>query len=375
MLDQMKEPSVLGNLADIAGRFRLEGDLIGAAPLMSGHINDTYVICCHEQSGAARRYLLQRINHHVFWHPQQLMENIERVTAHLRHRIRAAGGEPERETLTLIPTKTGGTWFKSKDSAYWRAEVFIEGARTYKVPQNLDQIYQAGQAFGRFQRWLSDYPVENLHETIPDFHHTLKRYEALQAAIARDPANRARQTRDEIAFVEQRAGETTVLVDLRAAGRLPNRATHNDTKFDNVLIDDETGAGLCVIDLDTVMPGSALYDFGDAARSMVNPAAEDERHLDKVALRLDAFERLVKGFLDATRAHLTPLEIELLPFSAKLMTLECGIRFLTDFINGDAYFRIQRANQNLDRCRTQFKLVQEMEQHAGEMQRIVRQAY
>jgi Ser/Thr protein kinase RdoA (MazF antagonist) len=342
---------------------------------MSGHINDTYVIWCHQPSGAVRRYLLQRINHHVFGHPQQLMENIERVTAHLKRRIRAAGGDPERETLTLIPTKTGGTWFKSKDSEYWRAEIFIEGGRTYNVPQNLDQIYQAGEAFGRFQRRLSDYPAENLHETIPDFHHTPKRYQALRAAIARDPANRAHQARDEIAFVEQRAGETTILVDLRAAGRLPNRATHNDTKFDNVLIDDETGAGFCVIDLDTVMPGSALYDFGDAARSMVNPVAEDERQLDKVALRLDAFEQLAKGFLDATRAYLTSLEIELLPFSAKLMTLECGIRFLTDFINGDEYFRVQRVNQNLDRCRTQFKLVQEMEQHAREMWRIVRRAY
>ena len=358
-------------LRDIAESFCFVGEYAGAEALMSGHINDTYAVWYRRPGGVAHRYLLQRINHQVFRHPGHLMENIERVTGHIRERIQVAGGNPARETLTLIPTRSGSTLLKSRGDEYWRAALFIEGARTYQVPQSLDQVYQAGRAFGRFQELVSDYALEPLHETIPNFHHTQKRYEVLVEAIDRDEMNRAGQVQAEIAFVEQRAGETERLVHLRATSRLPECVTHNDTKLSNVMIDDETGKGICVIDLDTVMPGLALYDFGDAARSVVNPVAEDEQDLDKVSLDLDTFAQLTRGYLETAGALLTPLEIELLPFSAKLMTLECGIRFLTDYVQGDAYFRVHRPHQNLDRSRTQFKLVREMENHWAAMQRIV----
>jgi Ser/Thr protein kinase RdoA (MazF antagonist) len=227
------------------------------------------------------------------------------------------------------------------------------------------------QAFGGFQRLLSDFPDEQLHHTIPDFHHTPKRFSAFVQAVQRDVMNRAHSVRKEIEFVEQRADETSTLIDLLDKGLLPQRVTHNDTKFNNVMIDDETGQGVCVIDLDTVMPGLSLYDFGDAVRSGANTAAEDEPNLTQVAINLDIFERFVAGYLGATRDFLTPLEIVHLPFSARLMTLECGMRFLNDHLNGDLYFRIQRENHNLDRCRTQFKMVQDMEARFEEMVRIV----
>jgi len=359
------------DLTDIVRHFAFEGTYLGAEPLPSGHINDTYAACFRRAGSATHRYLLQRINHHVFRQPDRLMENIEGVTTHLSAKIASTGGDPARETLNLVPTRCGTTLLHTSEGEYWRAALFIEGARTYEIAEDLDHVYHVGRAFGRFQQGVSDFPADQLHETIPDFHHTPKRFEAFLQAVERDACNRAYAVRDEIAFVERRAADTSVLLDLLAQGQLPQRVTHNDTKFNNVMIDDETGEGICVIDLDTVMPGLSLYDFGDAVRSGANPAAEDEPDLDKVTIDLEIFDRLTWGYLDAARDFLTPLEIEYLPFSAKLMTLECGMRFLTDHLNGDVYFRIHRQDHNLDRCRTQFKMVRDMEAAVDQMHQIV----
>ena len=359
------------DLAEIAGRFCFHGDLFRAEPLRSGHINDSYALWFRAPDGELRRYLLQRINRRVFHAPEQLMENIEAITAHLRSQVLTAGGDPDREALTLVRTGDGGILYRTPGGDCWRAALFIEGARTYEIAASLDQVYSAGRAFGKFQRMVSDFPADRLHETIPDFHHTPKRFAALRHAVRRDPLNRARYARAEIEFAEQRADGASVLLDLQQAGALPRRVTHNDTKLNNVLIDDATGQGICVIDLDTVMPGLSLYDLGDAVRSAANTATEDEPDLSRVAIDLDIYERLVAGYLDAAGGLLTPLEIDLLPFAARLMTLECGIRFLADHLDGDLYFRVGRPDHNLDRCRTQFKLVRDMEARCAAMERIV----
>jgi Ser/Thr protein kinase RdoA (MazF antagonist) len=359
------------DLSNVVQQFQIEGQYLSTERVDSGHINDSYAVKFRQDDGECRRYLFQRINHQVFRSPEKLMENIEAITTHLRNKILTAGGDPRRETMTLIPTAGGRTLCQMPNGEYWRAAIFVERARTYDIAQSLDHVYSAAHAFGRFQQLVSDFSADRLHETIPDFHHTPKRFGALVQAIERDVENRAHAVGKEIEFVMRRADETSILQELLEAGRLPRRVTHNDTKFNNVLIDDETGQGICVIDLDTVMPGLSLYDFGDAVRSGANPAAEDERDLSQVTLDLEIFERFAAGYLEAAGGFLTPLEVEYLPFSAKLMTLECGMRFLTDHLNGDVYFRIHRPGHNLDRCRTQFKMIEDMEAQYGEMERIV----
>jgi heme oxygenase len=359
------------DFTEIVKHFRFEGDCLKVNLWKFGHINDTYVALFRKGDGAVHRYILQRINHNVFKHPEELMQNVEKVTTHLRKKIIAVGGNPERETLNLIPTVGEECFYRTPDGNYWRAYAFIEGAQTYEVVENLDHVYNASKAFGKFQRLLSDFPAGQLHETIPNFHHTGKRFEAFVEAVERDVKNRAQSVKAEIEFVKRRAEDTSVLVDLLERGELPERVTHNDTKFNNVMIDEKTGEGVCVIDLDTVMPGLSLYDFGDSIRSGANPAAEDERDLSKVCIDLEIFDCFAHGYLDAARDFLTPTEVDYMPFSAKLMTFECGMRFLTDHLDGDVYFRIHRENHNLDRCRTQFKMVEDMEAKFDQMVRIV----
>jgi hypothetical protein len=293
------------------------------------------------------------------------------VTSHARRQIIAAGGDPRRETLTLIPTTEGKSFYRSPEGECWRTYLFIEGAHTFDQAEDPRLLYAVGKAFGDFQRILSTLPGERLHEIIPNFHHTPRRFAAFLQAVEKDPYNRARSVKAEISFVQQREARTSVIVDMLAQGVIPERVTHNDTKLNNVMIDDRTGEGLCVIDLDTVMPGSALYDFGDAVRLGASTAAEDERDLDKVSLDLDLFDRLTCGYLDAARDFLTPAEVDNLAFSAILITLELGMRFLTDHLNGDVYFKIHRENHNLDRCRTQFKMVADMERQLDRMNAIV----
>jgi hypothetical protein len=354
----------------IVDQFNFEGHFSTAEPYGDGHINDTY-IARFTINGSSRRYILQRINHHVFRDPEGLMSNIQAVTSHLRQKIDSAGGDSKRETLTLIPTIDGNYYIHTDEGEYWRGYLFINDARTYESIENLDHVYHAAAAFGNFQNLLSDYPSEKLIETIPDFHNTSKRFEAFVESVEKDELNRGYFSKDEIEFVMQRVNETSVLVEKLQNGELPERITHNDTKFNNVMIDNETGAGVCVIDLDTVMPGLSLYDFGDAIRTLANPAVEDERDLTLVNFDLQIFDIYTHGYLDAIGDELTQPEIDNLPFSAVLMTLECGIRFLTDHLQGDKYFKIHHQDHNLDRSRTQFKLVAEMEYHFDEMHRIV----
>ncbi len=359
------------DFTEIGRHFRFEGDFVEAIPYGFGHINDTYAVSFRKSSGMVHRYILQRVNHFVFRNPEGLMQNIAAVTGHLRKKIIAAGGDPERETLTLIPTVDGKTFHKTHDGNYWRAYIFIENAQTYQVMENLDYVYNASKAFGRFQKLLSDFPPNQLHETIPNFHHTKKRFDAFVEAMQRDVKNRAQFVAAEIEFAERRADDTSVLIDMLEQGKLPERVTHNDTKLNNVMIDDETGKGICVIDLDTVMPGLTLYDFGDSVRTGANLAAEDEIDLSKVGIDLKIFDRSTQGYLDESRDFLTPTEVDYLPFAVKLMTFENGIRFLTDYLSGDVYFKIHRDNHNLDRCRTQFKLVDEIEKKLDQMMSII----
>lgn len=360
------------NVEDVLKQFDFKGVVIDVKPFGLGHINDTFIVNCVEQNELSIRYILQRININIFKTPENLMDNIKNVTLYLNKKIVARGGNPDRETLNLVNTVDGKVFYKNSSGDYWRSYRFIEGARTYQVVENLKHFYNAGKAIGNFEKLLKNYPADELFETIPDFHNTKKRYEAFLEALSLDVMNRAKDVQAEIDFVLARRDEVSVLVNLQEAGKLPLRVTHNDTKFNNIMIDDSTGEGICIIDLDTIMPGLSLYDFGDSIRSGANPAEEDEVDLSKVWMDLELFEHFTKGFLDGTDNLLTALELEYLPFSAKLMTLECGIRFLTDHLNGDVYYKIHRENHNLDRARTQFKMVEDMEEKFDEMQCIVK---
>ena len=354
------------NVGEAARAFDIQGDFLGASPYGSGHINDTYCVV-FQQNGGASRYLLQRINHRIFKNPVTLMENIERVTTHLAARV-ADHPDRDRRVLTLIPTRANDVLLKDADNNYWRAYRFIEKATTYNSVESPDQAYQAAKAFGEFQSMLADLPTPRLHDTIPDFHHTPKRYAALERAIAADVAGRASLAAPEIDFALARKPLSSVLLD---AG-LPERVTHNDTKINNVMLDDATGEGTCVIDLDTVMPGFVAYDFGDMVRTATSPAAEDERDLSRVHMQFPLFEALARGYLSTAGSFLTTSEKQHLAAAGKVITFEIGIRFLTDYLSGDTYFKVHREGHNLDRCRTQFKLLESIEQQQEEMNRLIR---
>ena len=349
----------------MARLFAVEGDLLGVRPFGNGHINDTFC-AVFQQSGARRRTILQRVNPSIFKNAAALMENVRRVTRHLASK---AAGEPEseRRVLTLIPLKDGRPWHVDADGTYWRMYRFIEQARTYDAVSSLHQAFQAARAFGRFQALVADLPAPPLSDTIPDFHHTPKRFAALERAIAADVAERVAGARPEIAFALARKPIAGVLLD---AG-LPVRTTHNDTKINNVMLDEATGEGICVIDLDTVMPGLAPYDFGDMVRTATCPAPEDERDLSRVKMEFSLFEALVRGYLDSAGSFLTGAEKQLLAFTGKLITFEQGIRFLTDYLSGDTYYKTCREGQNLDRARAQFKLVESIERQQDRMERLV----
>ena len=359
------------DLGEIGRQFAINGEFISGAPYGTGHIHDTYA-AVYQHDAVRRRFIFQRINHNVFKHPEGLMANIVAVTSHLSRKIQASGGDPLRESLTLVPSLDGKSHIRTAAGDYWRVYVFIEGARTYEAVENLAHVTSAGRAFGRFQQLLSDFPADVLIETIPDFHHTGKRFEAFTKAVEEDIKNRAASARPEIEFVLKRSDRMSIFVDLLAAGRLTQRITHNDTKFNNVMIDGRSGEGVCVIDLDTVMPGLSLYDFGDSIRSLANTGAEDEPDLSRVEFDIGIFELYTRGYLETTRGLLQPEEIDLLPFAAQLMTLECGMRFLADYLQGDIYFKTHAPDHNLLRCRTQFKLVRSMEDEADRMAAIVR---
>ncbi len=349
----------------VVGHFQMPGTFLTAGPYGSGHINDTYCVV-FDQSGTSVRYILQRINHNIFKNPVALMENIRRVTVHLGEQC-AGASDQHRRVLTLILTQDGASFYRDAEGNYWRAYIFIEKARTFDAVESVGQAFQAAKAFGQFQKLLADLPAPRLNDTIPDFHHTPKRFAAVEKAIAADAVNRAKLAQPEIEFALRHQAICSVLLD----AKLPERVTHNDTKFNNVMLDDATGEGICVIDLDTVMPGLALYDFGDMVRTTTSPAKEDERDLSKVTMQFPMFEALVRGYLSSAAGFLTPAEKKFLSFSGKLITFEIGLRFLTDFLAGDTYFKVHREGHNLDRCRTQFKLVQSIEQQEEQMNQLV----
>ena len=362
-------PSIL---EEVSRNFSIRGAFVSGVSHGNGHINDTYAVTCEER-GRRVRYILQRINHRVFGNVPALMENIQRVTQHAAARLAT---RPEtvaegRQTLTVVPTREGAAYHRDAADSFWRCYDFVEQASTYDIVQSPAQAREAAYAFGIFQGLVSDLTGPRLHETIPNFHHTRRRFDTLCRAIAADSHGRAAAAQEEIAFALSREHSVDVLLELHASGQVPERITHNDTKLNNVMLDDATGRGVCVIDLDTVMPGLALYDFGDMVRSATNTVAEDERDLSRVQMSLPVFAALVEGYLASAREFLNPAEIAHLAFSAELITLEIGMRFLTDFLEGDVYFKTRRTHHNLDRCRCQFALLRSMEAQAVAMKRLV----
>lgn len=364
------ENAACAGIEEAIAQFAVEGRLMERRPYGNGHINDTFLLVYEMPEGVNKRYILQRMNHDIFRKPQELMENIVNVTEYLRKVIISQGGEPERETLNVVKTRDGKSNYRDSGGNYWRMFLFIERTVCLEKVESAKDFYDSAVAFGNFQRMLADYPAETLHETIPNFHHTPSRFRAFQKAVQEDKLGRAALVREEIAFAMEREKDTPVLTDLLAAGQLPLRVTHNDTKLNNILFDEESRKALCIIDLDTVMPGLSHYDFGDSIRFGASTGEEDERDLKKIELDLSLYEAFTKGYLEGCGGRLTNKEIETLPMGAKLMTYECGIRFLADYLEGDVYFKIHRDGHNLDRARTQFKLVADMEAKWDDMRAI-----
>lgn len=356
----------MNQILDIANQFELEGRAISAEGHGDGHINETFLL----KTDAGVSYILQRINTLVFKDAEALMENVISVTDFLKGKIEESGGDPLRETLSVVMTRQGKSFYRAGGEC-WRVYTFIEGAVTIPICENEEQFYASACAFGHFQRLLADFPADTLHESIPNFHNTKSRYLDFEKAVAEDVCGRASSVKEEIEFVRRRREFAATLVDMQESGELPLRVTHNDTKLNNVLLDGKTGRPLAVVDLDTVMPGLSINDFGDSIRFGATYAAEDEPDLSKVRFEIELFECYTKGFLGECGVLMTENEKKMLPVGAMMMTFECGMRFLTDYLNGDTYFKIHRENHNLDRCRTQFKLVDDMEKARALMDEIV----
>ncbi len=356
---------MLQKLQKVIAAFDFEGTVLEAKSFGGGHINDTVLLTTDKS-----KYILQRMNPAILKEPQKVMENVFGVTEYLREQIAKRGGNPDLETLTFIKTKEGELFYNGEEGP-WRSYRFQDTLIALNACRTPKDFYESGRAFGRFQTLLRDYPADTLYEIIPNFHNTPDRMRQLKEAIANNAAGRLDSVKEEVAFALEREESAKIVMDLQAAGVLPLRVTHNDTKLNNVLLDPETGAGTCVIDLDTVMPGMAIFDFGDSIRFGASTAAEDEKDLSKVQLDLDLFDAYTKGFLEGCENVLTPAERDLLPTGAWMMTFECGIRFLADYLNGDVYFKTAYPEHNLDRAHTQFKLIQEMEEKQDQMQAIV----
>ena len=358
-------------LNKIGSQFKIAGEFVDGRPFGSGHINDTY-LATYNYNGKSIKYIHQRINDHVFKEPEKVMENVVRVTEHLFKKSRENGViDVERSCLQIIPSVNGKPYYIDEEGKYWRTCSFIENAHTCDIVETTDQAFAGGAAFAQFQKLLVDLPGERLHEIIPDFHNTVKRYRDFEKAVEADRSKRADLCQEEIAFVRNRETIVSVLTDLIAKGDLPERITHNDTKLNNVMLDDETSEGLCVIDLDTVMPGTVLYDFGDLVRTSTCPAAEDEKDLSKVYVHVPLFNALAEGYISKARKFLNDVERQHLVFSGKLITFEQGIRFLTDYLRGNNYYKTKYEEHNLDRCRNQFKLVESIEEKERELNKII----
>ncbi len=350
------------SLGEIMSAFAIEFEV---DPYGDGHINDTYI------ADSTPKYILQKINTSIFSNPQKLMENIEAVTKHLRGVITANGGNPDRETLTVIKTIDGKLYHETSDGSCYRIYKFIDNTISLNLPENPDQFESSARAFGKFQNMLADFDASSLYETIPDFHHTPKRTINLKKALEDNIAGRKDEIMDVYNEYIRFENDCAIITDNLESGAIPTRVTHNDTKLNNVLFDKDTKEGICVIDLDTVMPGSLLFDYGDSLRFGASTALEDEADLEKVWFDLEYFESYTKGFLSEIGDKITEKEIELLPLSALTLTYECGIRFLTDYLNGDTYFKIHYPNQNLVRAKNQLKLCQDISAKLDDMKKIV----
>ncbi len=363
---------IAARIARIGDQFAISGEFQYGEELCNGHINTTYRACYLTEDGIQERYILQRINDYVFKDPVMVMKNVEKVTRHIRWktmRRRNSVGQP----LTLYPARGGRSYIiLPEEGGMWRCYNNIEGTHTYDVVENTRQAYQAGNAFGAFQELISDMNPEDIRESIPDFHNTPKRYEALLRSVEADVVGRAANCEAELAMLKTWSPMFSRLVDMQVAGELPTRITHNDTKINNVMLDEETDEAVCVIDLDTVMPGLALYDFGDMVRTATCTASEDEEDLTQVVMQLPFFESLTEGYLDAAHEFLTQAEIEQLPFAGWLITTEIGMRFLTDYLDGDKYFRTEKPEHNLIRARNQLALARSIQSSLPRMEKFVR---
>lgn len=357
-------------LNEVLSAFTFPETLLGAVRYGQGHINDTFCVICQPREGDCVRFILQGLSSAAFPHPEELMENFAGITAFLREKILSSGGDPARETLSLVKTRDGKDFYRDSTGKVWRLMPFVENTDCFQSAT--PELFEASaRTFGRFQYMLQDYPAQTLHETIARFHDTENRYEKFIAALEADKLGRAGDVQPEIRFVLDRKADCSVALQALREGRLPLRVTHNDTKLNNILIDRDTHEGICVIDLDTTMPGLSINDFGDSIRFGANHCREDEKDLGKVSFDIGLYEVYTRGFLEGAQGSLTEEELKYLPWGARLMTLECGIRFLTDYLEGDRYFHIQYPGQNLDRCRTQFKLVKDMERQFDAMSAVV----
>jgi len=357
------------DLIRIFGSFSADGSFAEAAPCGNGHIHDTFRVKTAEKD--KDDYILQRLNNNVFRNIPELQENIERVTEHIHYKLRSIpGADPKRESLTLIRAKNGRSWFEDNDGSFWRMFVFISNHRTYDIVDSTGKAYEGGKAIGRFQALLSDLPGKPLHETIPSFHDIGKRLNSFRNTIVKDTAGRVRETERETDSILSRADDMMIIQKLAGEGKIPVRITHNDTKINNILFD-ENDRSLCIIDLDTVMPGYFHSDFGDAIRTGANEAAEDEEDLSKIGMNIDLFSGYAKGYLSETKDTLNSVEKDYLSFAPMLMTYEQAMRFLTDYIDGDIYYRIHHSHHNLQRTRAQIRLLETMEEQHGAMKKII----
>ncbi len=351
-------------MKELISQFQIDGRVLSCERYGCGHINETYFVVCD----TAARYVLQKINKRIFTKPVELMENIAATTAYILEHA-----DDPRAAMRLVLTKDGKACFEDASGEFWRLYDYVPNTICLQKAESPKDFYHCGLIFGRFQGLLADFPAQTLHEPIADFHNTRVRFEQLHEAMDKNYENRLATCQKELEFALAREQESGAIVDKIAAGELPLRVTHNDTKLNNILFDKTTRTPVCVIDLDTIMPGSSLYDYGDAIRFGASTAAEDEKDLDKVWCDLELFRTYTEGFLKGCDGSLTTLELAMLPMGAKLITLECGIRFLADYLNGDVYFRTHYADQNLDRARTQFKLVADMEEKWEMMHKIVKE--
>lgn len=361
----------MNKLANIMDNFNHEGEFISAEQLTAGNINKTYLLNFKDENGDVTKYILQQLNTNVFKKPVEVMENIISTTSYLKKEIEKIDKSSERRVLIFVTNKQGEPYYQDENGGFWRSYVYIDNATAYDSVENPKDFFKAGQTFGKFQKLLSNFPAETLHETIPNFHNTPVRFETFKKAIDENLGNRKDLVENEINFILEREDKASKIMDLMNSKQIPIRVTHNDTKFNNILIDDLTGEAICVIDLDTIMPGSALFDYGDAIRYGTCTGAEDEEDLSKIDMDLDLFEEFTKGFVIETKDFLTNEEIKLLPLGAYTMTLELAVRFLTDYLDGDKYFKVTKPNHNLIRAKTQIKLTDIMEKNMDKMNEIV----